>query len=102
MRSSGSTPGGEGYGKRSLEIRPAFVNVVPSAGGGRRGVSDRARAPIGLGREVSMPITEAETRPIAEKILSSAFGGPVRLGAGTNLSDRPHVFRFEMLDGPAS
>lgn len=43
-----------------------------------------------------------ETKPIAERVLASTFGGPIQRGAGTNLAGREHVFRFEVLDGPAA
>ena len=47
-------------------------------------------------------MTADETKTIAEAVLARTFGKPVLLGAGTNLAAREHVFRFEVLDGPAA
>ncbi len=38
-------------------------------------------------------------RTIAETLLSTRFGGPVRFGRGEALQDRSSVFRFSVLDG---
>lgn len=42
-----------------------------------------------------------KARQIAETLLATRLGGPVRLNAGTNLPDHAHVFRFALLDAPA-
>lgn len=47
-------------------------------------------------------MTSDETKTMAEGVLTSTFQRPIRLGAGTNLAEREHVFRFEVLDGPAA
>jgi hypothetical protein len=43
-----------------------------------------------------------ETQTIAERVLSAAFEGDVRLGGGEALKERTHVSRFAVLDGPPS
>jgi hypothetical protein len=44
-----------------------------------------------------------ETITLAEKLLSEAFGGTVRLNEGDDLggSNRTQVHRFRVLEGPA-
>jgi hypothetical protein len=42
-----------------------------------------------------------DIRTIAETLLATRFGGPVRLGRGEALQDRSSVVRFSVLDGPS-
>src|SRR5690349_17738135 len=50
-------------------------------------------------RRMAVEDTAQDIRAV-EAILAAAWGGPVRLGPGTQLQDRVTVLRFPVLDAP--
>jgi hypothetical protein len=43
-----------------------------------------------------------DTKQLTEQLLAATFHGSIQLDAGSPIANRDHVFRFTVVDGPAT